>query len=264
MRVVLTQPSERAADGRSHIGDVGRRLAGPRGGVAAGDIVLLPELVGGDGEHASYVAEIQALARGLSAWVVGGSHLRLEGGQKTNCGVVADPEGRIIARYGKRNPYGDERAGDVRPGAGPAAFEAAGLRCLAVICADFWHTPVFGAAADLPELILVPALSASQRPEPHMARARWRHATVARAYEFAAFVAVSDWAHPVRYEAGVSSGVAGLAHPNPSRPALLHRSLGRRSVRGFDLDLEALRDLRRDRERRGFDLTSHLRLPPAA
>jgi predicted amidohydrolase len=128
-----------------------------------------------------------------------------------------------------------------------------------MICADFWHADAFHGAGDAPDLILVPAFSASQRAEPHMARARWRHAMVARAYEFAAFVAVSDWAHPTPFGASVASGAAGLAHPNPARAQDLHRGLGRRRVAAFELDLEAARDLRANRQARGFDLTRHLR-----
>ena len=62
----------------------------------------------------------------------------------------------------------------------------------------------------------VPALSVSQRNHPQMASARWRHAAVARAYEQAAFIAVSDWAHPIQAQGKPSSGVAGLANPNPN------------------------------------------------
>jgi predicted amidohydrolase len=227
--------------------------------IRSGDIVLLPELIGGEADAQAYQAEVQALASDLGAWVVGGSHFARGKGEWTNRGIVADPNGRTVAHYGKLNPYGDERSRSIRAGPGPASFQIGDLSCLVMICADFWHANAFAAASPLPDLILVPAFSSSQRPHPHMARARWRHAMVARAYEFAAFVAVSDWAHPVRFENGVSSGVAGLAHPNPSCPADLHRALGRRRGAAFDLDMDAVRELRANREGRGFDLTRHLR-----
>jgi predicted amidohydrolase len=118
----------------------------------------------------------------------------------------------IVTQPGRKlNPYGDERSRTVRPGPGPASFQIGELSCLVMICADLWHASAFVAASPLPDLILVPAFSASQRPDPHMARARWRHAMIAKAYEFAAFVAVSDWAHPVRFETGTSSDVASGA-----------------------------------------------------
>jgi hypothetical protein len=86
---------------------------------------------------------------------------------------------------------------------------------------------------------------------------RWRHAAVARAYELAAFIAVSDWAYPVANPDGRSSGVAGFAHPNPAEPSQLYRTVGRRRVAAFEIDLAAQRDLRAKRGLRGFDLTKH-------
>ncbi|WP_293676110.1 carbon-nitrogen hydrolase family protein [uncultured Phenylobacterium sp.] len=258
MRVIVTQPARRSADGVSDIASA-RRLLGRGVEVRGGDLVLLPELIGGDAGAAAYRAEVQALAADLRVWVVGGSHFADEAGERTNRGIVADPSGQVIASYGKLNPYGDERSRAAGSGPGPASFQVGDLSCLVMICADFWHASAFATARPLPDLILVPAFSLSQRPDPHMARARWRHAMVARAYEFAAFVAVSDWAHPVRYETATSSGVAGLAHPNPSHRGGLHQPLGRRRAAAFDLDMEAVRELRANREGRGFDLTRHLR-----
>ena len=221
--------------------------------------MLLPELIGGDVGADVYQAEVQTLASDLGVWIVGGSHFCRDGEKLTNRGIVADPHGSVVASYGKLNPYGHERARDVRSGSGPASFQIGDLSCLVMICADFWHAQAFEAAEPLPDLILAPAFSLSQRPDPSMARARWRHAMIARSYEFAAFVAVSDWAHPVRFGTGTSSGVAGFAHPNPRSPAELHRPLGRRRVAAFDLDMDAVRELSANREGRGFDLTRHLR-----
>lgn len=259
MRIVLTQPGRRRPGGASNVDDVRGLLDRSATQIGRGDLLLLPELIGGEADDARYEDEVRALAAQLGAWVVGGSHFRRHGAQWTNSGIVADPSGRLVVHYGKLNPYGEERARAPEPGRGPAAFDVGGVSCLVMICADFWHATAFDSAGTLPDLILVPAFSASQRPDPGMARARWRHAMVARAYEFAAFVAVSDWAHPVRYEAGTSSGVAGFAHPNPSGPDLLHQALGRRRVAAFELDMDAVRQLRANRESRGFDLTRHLR-----
>lgn len=261
MRIVLTQLSRHTSDVASNFEALGR-LAARSAELRPGDLLLLPELVGGDAGRAAYEAQVQALAARLGVWVVGGSHFARAGEEVTNSGVVADPVGQIAARYGKLNPYGDERSRGTRPGPGPAALRIGELSCLVMICADFWHASAFHDAGPAPDLILVPAFSASQRPEPHMARARWRHAMVARAYEFAAFVAVSDWAHPTPFGAGVSSGVAGLAHPNPEYARELHRGLGRRRMAGFELDLAPIRDLRANRQARGFDLTRHLQSGP--
>ena len=259
MRVIVTQPGRRSPDGASEIANVGRLLGRLTVEIQAGDLVLLPELIGGEDDAEAYQAEVLALASDLGVWVVGGSHFARDGEEWANRGIVADPAGRAVARYGKLNPYGDERSRTVGAGPGPASFQIGELSCLVMICADFWHASAFATASPLPDLILVPAFSVSQRPDPSMARARWRHAMIAKSYESAAFVAVSDWAHPVRFETGTSSGVAGLAHPNPSSPAELHRALGRRRAAAFDLDMGAVLDLRANREGRGFDLTRHLR-----
>lgn len=258
MRIIVTQPGRRRFDGASDIANVGRLLGRTAVEVQTDDVVLLPELVGGEANADTYEAEVQRLASDLGAWVVGGSHFVHDGDEWTNRGIVADPAGRTVTHYGKLNPYGDERSRAVRSRSGPASFQIGELSCLVMICADFWHASSFAAASPLPDLILVPAFSSSQRPTPHMARARWRHAMIAKAYEFAAFVAVSDWAHPVRFETGTSSGVAALAHPNPSSPAELHNSLGRRRAAAFELDVAAVQELRANREDRGFDLTRHL------
>lgn len=228
MRVVITQPNVRREDGGSNITHVERLLLPLKGRLGTSDVVLLPELVGGDTKSEDYEREVKSLASRLGAWVVGGSHFARQDRETTNTGVVANPYGEIAGRYGKLNPYGDERARVTKPGCGPLLIQIGEVSCLVMICADFWHSTAFSQADTAPDLILVPAFSASQRSEPQMARARWRHAAVARAYEFTVFVAVSDWAHPVGFGTGLSSGAAGLAHPNPSSPGGLYRPLARR------------------------------------
>lgn len=78
---------------------------------------------------------------------------------------------------------------------------------------------------------------------------------IARSYEHAAYVAVSDWAHPTPYRDLTSSGVAAWARPNPNDPGALITKLGRRRVEAFELDMDELRDLRENRESRGFNPT---------
>lgn len=255
MRVVVTQLGSRRASGASSIAEGHRLLRRFNGDVGPEDVVLLPELIGGEATSDAYDAEVQSLAAELGAWVVGGSHFARDQTGWTNSGVVADPWGRVVARYGKLNPYGGERSRGTKPGGGPVSVTIGGISCLVMICADFWHSTAFPAAGPTPDLILVPAFSASQRPQPEMARARWRHAMVARAYEFSAFIAVSDWAHPVQFDGRASSGVAGFAHPNPVRPQDLHQNLGRRRVASFDVDVSSAAELRVNRAQRGFDLS---------
>lgn len=76
-----------------------------------------------------------------------------------------------------------------------------------------------------------------------------------RAYEFAVFVGISEWAYPVAWRGRPSSDVAGFAHPNPIEVAGLYRALGQRRVRAFELDMAALPDLRANRNQRGFNAT---------
>lgn len=250
MRIVLTQPSRRDGEGRSDL----RRMANLLEGFGTGptDIVVLPELIGADAEPQAYLEDLQSLANACGAWVVGGSHMARGAAGFTNSGAVVDPDGAVVARYGKRNPYGDEASRDVVPGEGPACFEVAGLRCMAMICADFWFPSSFAAEQGRPDVVLVSAFSTSQRPTPHMSRARWRHAAAARAYELGAFIGISDWAHPVAYPHGPSSGVAGFAHPNPRAPAQLYQRLGTREARAFPITRDAQIELRRNRSARGF------------
>jgi hypothetical protein len=123
VRVIVTQPGRRRSDGGSDVAAVGQLLRRPGLDVRGGALVLLPELIGGDADAVAYQTHVQALAAGLGAWVVGGSHFARAGAAWTNRGIVADPSGRVAARYGKLNPYGDERSRTVRPESGPASFQ---------------------------------------------------------------------------------------------------------------------------------------------
>jgi hypothetical protein len=255
MKVVVTQLAGPVRDGESAMPAAQRLLRRFEGQLDSCDIVLLPELVGGEAPSRLYEGEIGRLARRLGAWVVGGSHLSPDAGGRVNTGVVAGPSGDIAGRFGKLHPYGGELGRVETSMAGPLALCIGDVSCLIMICADFWHADAFPLDVGGLELILVPAFSVSQRPTPHMARARWRHAAVARAYDLSAFVAISDWAHPVRYGEALSSGVAGLAHPNPMSPAELFQPLGRRRAVAFSLSLAAITDLRENRRQRGFAST---------
>jgi hypothetical protein len=169
-----------------------------------------------------------------------------------NCGIVANPDGQIVATYEKSHPYDQEVCDGVRAGRGGALFEINGIRCLVLICADFWYSSCFHVSKLQPDVVIVPAFSFSQRQTPALARARWKHAAITRAYEFATFVAISDWAYPVAYRGRASSGVAGFAHPNPAAVTGLFQGVGRSRVRSFELDMTALDDLRNSRNERGF------------
>ena len=254
MKVVLTQPNARLADGT----DIGRaanmlKRHGFKG--EAGDVILLPEVIGEGYSSSEYALAVAEMARAFGCHVVGGSHFDSSQTLPANQGIVVDPTGDIIAHYQKANPYGRERqfarAGE-RAG---ASFRIGTVECFVSVCADFFHAETYRSLEVAPDLILVPALSVSRKSSPDMARARWRHAMIARAFEQAAFVGVSDWAYPVRTGGDLpSSGIAGLAHPDPESSRQLLQTLGRSQVRVFDIDLNAARALRADQRERGFEI----------
>jgi predicted amidohydrolase len=253
VRVVLTQPKLWLRDG----GDIERtgqslRRRGFRG--EAGDVIVLPELVGEGYTPGDYGRAIADMARGFGCHVVGGSQFAQVDGVSVNGGIVVDPSGDTIATYNKANPYGREREISQRGGRAGASFRIGGVECFVTVCADFWHAETYRQLDTQPEIIFVPAFSVSRKSSPDLARARWRHAMIARAFEQAAFIAVSDWAYPVSGGEHPSSGVAGLAHPDPASVTHLLRGLGRSQTGIFDIDFEAGRKLRADQQSRGFDI----------
>lgn len=252
MRLILTQPSIQFTEHCSRIQDTMPLLEQAGLKLGSTDILVLPELIGGNADRSEYLSELRSLSHNTGAWVVGGSHYWRETDRIVNCGVVADPEGQIVAAYEKSHPYDQEIRDGVMPGIGGALFEVNGVRCLVLICADFWYSSSFNAGELRPDIVIIPAFSFSQRPTPAVARARWKHAAIARAYEFMTFIAISDWAYPVAYRGRSSSGVAGFAHPNPPTATDLFQAVGRSSVRCFELDMAALNDLRFNRNERGF------------
>lgn len=253
MKVVLTQPTVWMRDG-TDIGRISQSLkrSGFKG--APKDAILLPELVGEGYTTKDYRMAVSDMARGFDCHVIGGSHFDNASGQAVNAGIVVDPSGDIIAHYDKANPYGRERDMSRAGSKAGASFRIGGVDCFVSVCADFWHTETYRHLEVPPDVIFVPALSVSRKSTPDMARARWRHAMIARAFEQAAYIAVSDWAYPVSGGDHPSSGVAGLAHPEPETTKGLLRLLGRSKVGIFDIDLNAARLLRADQKSRGFEI----------
>jgi len=260
VRLIVTQPAIHFSESCSRIRDIIPLLE--RTGVSPenADVLVLPELIGGSADRSKYLMEVEELSHNAGVCVVGGSHYWREADRVVNCGAVVNPQGQIIATYEKSHPYGQELCDRVAAGNGGAFFEIGGVRCLVLICADFWYSSSFHACELQPDVVFVPAFSFSERPTPEIARARWRHAAITRAYEFATFVAISDWAYPVAYRGRASSGVAGLAHPNPTAARGLFQGVGRARVRSFELDMTALQDLRASRSERGFCLQSSMKI----
>jgi predicted amidohydrolase len=167
-----------------------------------------------------------------------------------NAGIVVNRHGERVATYEKLRPYAEERA-RVNPGTVLGELSIGGHAILVLVCADFWFSDLFYRASVAPELILVPALSVSRKPTPLYSRALWQHLSVARAYEFGAYVGVSDWAHAPVPGFFSASGVAGFADPTAvEAPALYTEVAGNLAV--VAVDFEKLAEFRRDRVARGF------------
>ena len=250
MRLLLVQP-ELAYDASADNPGVISRLVEPyAGALAPDDVVLLPEHFDLRPSRAEYERYVCELSRRLGCHVVGGSHHEQRDGGPVNAGIVADSAGHVVGAYEKLRPYAEERS-RVRQGSGVGEFAIGGRTVLVLICADFWFSDVFYRAKKLPDVILVPALSVTRKPTPDYSRKLWEHLAVARAYEFGAYVGVSDWAHVSRTGTLTASGVGGFADPTTSVPDELFRPIGG-SARLYDLDFARLDAFRADRMSRGF------------
>jgi len=225
---------------------------------AARDILLLPEHCEISNSEQEYMERLSRFALRVGCNVVGGSQHRLaEGAQlAVNVGCVMSGRGERLFEYDKLRPYADERNW-VTPGQRLGLGEISGLRCLVLVCADFWFSDVFQRSVELPTLVLVPALSVSRKATPTYSRALWQHLMVARAYEFGCYVGVSDWAASSRLPRLAPSGVAGFADPTAQAAEGLFRApagsaQGDPGLLVVDLELEQLERFRDDRRARGF------------
>lgn len=250
MKLLLVQPELSYSSGADNLEVVARLVEPFAGALSAGDVLLLPEHVDVRPSRAAYEGDVRRLAARLGCHVVGGSHHEERDGARVNSGIVSDATGAIVGAYEKLRPYAEERS-RVQPGAALGEFSVAGRAVLVLICADFWFSDVFYRAKELPDLILVPAFSVTRKPTPGYSRSLWQHLAVARAYEFGAYVGISDWAHTDTPGHLSASGVGGLGDPTTSDPEGLFLPVGG-AVRLFDLDFGALGDFRRDRVDRGF------------
>ena len=248
MKLVLVEPALSVANADENVAKIGTLLAPLAGSLAPDDIVLLPEHYAATPTRSEYDSAVTALATMLGCHVVGGSHHEDRDGTLVNTGAIVDSKGTLLGRYEKLRPYAAERS-RVREGRGLGEFAVGGRRLLVLVCADFWFSDVFYRAAALPDLILVPAFSVSRKPTPDYSRTLWRHLAVTRAYEFGAYVGVSDWKHTNEWP--TASGVSGFADPTAVDPGALFTPTGG-EVRVYDLDWGALDAFRADRMSRGF------------
>jgi predicted amidohydrolase len=250
MRLILVQAQLRL-DGSTNLDRIRAGLDVARIDFALGDVLLLPERFDPRVDTASYERDVTALARSLGCHVVGGSHHERRAGGSVNAGVVVDPSGGIIGRYEKLRPYASERQ-FVEPGTGLGEFTIGGANVLVLICADFWFADLVLRATRAPDVVLVPALSVTRKSSPDYSRALWRHLAISRAYEFGAYVGVSDWAYPSELPIQFTAGAGGFADPTAVEPEKFFASIGEAGVAVHELDFAALDAFRKDRAARGF------------
>jgi predicted amidohydrolase len=249
LHVVLVQPSAWLDDGVGNLGAAARALA-DAGPFDARHLIVLPELIGATLPAEEHLTQLRAITAATGGWVVGGSHYGTAG-PLTNRGVVLDPDGHVVDEYVKRNPYGIEHDHGVQPGDRHASFEIDGVNVTVMICADAWFAELLLDPPSRADLIVVPSFSITRRP-PAFGRALWRHLAVARAYEFSAFVAVSDWRLGATYHGQPCAGVSGVADPFPADPERYFVPADDAPVSVHRLDVGKLDGLRRDRRARGF------------
>lgn len=250
MKLFLTQLSAYSHEFTRNFERVRRLVEPSRSKFESNDVLLLPELVGGESDRAQYENFTGDLARGLGCYVVAGSHH--EQRHRVNGGAVADPSGKIISHYEKLRPYGVESKLGIVPGSLTGQFEIDGCRVLVLICADFWYSVFLSRLKVRPDVILVPTFLISSRATPHAARSLWKSMAVARAYEFGVYVGISDWGYPCEYHGLKSSSVAGLADPRSRTHDGFFSNLGRRRIDRFTVDLERVRELRQHRSNHAF------------
>lgn len=259
MRLILLQPVLTALDDAGNRDAIRRIVSGPLPGPgrapsirpAPDDLLVLPEhflFTDDPAAFDAFVAEVAALA---GCTVVGGSHHRRVNGRKINYGAVVRPDGTRIAEYSKLRPYFNEQ-NHVGPGDAFGEFDAGGRHVIVLVCADFWYSDLILGAKAAPDLILVPALSVSRKPDPYYSRALWRHLAVARAYEFGAYVGISDWDDASTLPKYRTAGVAGLADPVTTVPGRFFTAVDAGGATVFDLDFPAVEAFREDRRARGF------------
>jgi omega-amidase len=250
MKLVLTQPRLSADPGQDNFQEMRRLLDSGRLTLGPEDIVVLPERCDerpGD----AYRGAATELARELGCNLIAGSRHVDAGELRVNAGVALGPSGELIGEYEKLRPYSGE-LGAVRPGRQLGELRIAGCRVLVLICADFWFSDMFERCQHPPDLVLVPALSVTRKPSSDYARALWRHLSVARAYEFGAYVGVADWAESSNTPSLRVAGAAGFANPTELDPARFFTPAPQGGLLVVDIDLAALAAFRRDRAARGF------------
>jgi len=251
MKIVLSQPISRSENIDQNFETVLTAADQMEDTLAGADMLVLPELIGATSSAEDYENWVKLVAETLNCCVVGGSHHERGGTSVLNCGIVVNAEGAVIARYDKHRPYGAERDRGVAGGTTWGQFTLDGRYFLVLICSDFWYSASFFGLDKSPDVVLTPSFSVTQKPDPAASRNLWKHMAVSRAYEFATYVGVSDWAHPCEYLGLRSCGVAGLANPLPDDEHFFI-PVGDSAFKRYELCFDRLDELRENRRLRDF------------
>jgi hypothetical protein len=251
MRLFLTQPRLRAFDNEFNRHAVYRTLDDAKDGFGKDDILVLPEHTFFTNDAEEYLHEIRTMAAQTGCTVVGGSFHEIHDSLRRNTGAVVAADGSVLCSYDKLRPYADERQ-RVDPGSRLGECIIGGRRVLVLICADFWFSDLYSKVKELPELVLVPALSVTRKPSSEYSRTMWRHLAVSRAYEFGVFVGISDWAEDSVLPVHRCSGVGGFADAATTDVRAFFTPIGQQRLQIITPDFGSLDAFRSDREARGF------------
>jgi len=251
MKLVLAQPISRSEDINLNFEMILYSASQAENTIEGADMLVLPELIGSASSMEKYENWVKTTAKTLRCTVVGGSHHEQRETSVVNCGVVANPEGKIVTRYDKHRPYGSELDRGIMGGTAWGQFNLNGRHFVVLVCSDLWYSTSFHQLEAPPDVVLTPSFSVTQRPEPTAGQNLWKHMAVSRAYEFATYVGVSDWAHPCEYDGLYSCGVSGLADPSPD-DACFFSPVGDGIFKSYQIDFKRLDELRENRKARGF------------
>ena len=251
MRLILLNSPLSAFSTRGNITTIEALVAGVADNIRQDDIVLLPEQFTFDDDVQTYTNFLKQLAATAGCTIVGGSHHRSVESKRINIGNVVDANGIDIGSYSKLRPYFNEQ-NQISPGENFGEFRINGKNFLVVICADFWYSDILLRASVLPDVILVPSLSVSRKPDASYSRSLWHHLAVARAYEFGVYIGISDWGESSTLPKYRTCGVGGFCDPASRDARNFFVPISEKGVSMFDLDFEALEEFRADRRMRGF------------
>lgn len=251
MKIVLLQPKLGALSSEDNLRAIELLVNHAAEKVSVEDLILLPEHFTFDDNPESYIAFIRKLARTAGCTIVGGSHHRSVNGKRINIGNVIDAQGNEIGTYTKLRPYFNEQL-HVVPGDHIGEVRINGKNICILICADFWYSDILLRSTELPDVVLVPSLSVSRKPEAAYSRSLWRHLAVSRAYEFGVYVGISDWSEDSSLPEYRACGVGGFADPTAVNPEKFFQPISPEGISMFNLDFNALEEFRADRRMRGF------------